>query len=244
MSLHGQRQTYEGIYILGGAATLIVLMGILLDIIIGSVLGADLSTIPITAIERFAQLHDNRLIGLYNLDMLNDVNQIIMIPTFFALYAAHRKVKKAYAALAMIIFVVGTTIFVANNTALPMLELSNKYAASTTESQKTILAAAGEAVLAVGSHGSPGAFMGFVLPTVANIIMSFVMLAGKIFSKTTSFLGIAGNTFMLIYVVLVTFVPAVKNMAVAFAMPGGLLIMAWMIMLAIRLFQLGRSENN
>ena len=46
---------------------------------------------------------------------------------------------------------------------------------------------------------------------------------------------------MLIYVVLVTFAPTVKNMAMAFAMPGGLLLLAWMIMITIRLFRLGTS---
>lgn len=199
---------------------------------------------PKTAIDRFAQFQDNWLLGLYNLDLLNITNQIIMIPTFFALYAAHRKVNSAYATLAMIIFLVGTTIFVTNNTALPMLELSNKYAASTTESQKTLLAAAGEVMLARGAHGSPGVFIGFVLPNIAGIIMSFVMLTGKIFNKATSYVGIAGSTLILTYIIFVTFVPVIKNMAMFFAMPGGLLVMAWMIMFTIRLFQLGRSESS
>jgi hypothetical protein len=121
-----------------------------------------------------------------------------------------------------------------------MFELSKKYALSTSESQKSLLAAAGEAMLARGTHGSTSVFIGFLLPNVAGLIMSFVMLTGKIFNKTTSILGISGNILISVYIILVTFAPAIKNMATAFALPGGLLCMAWMVMYTIRLFQLGK----
>jgi hypothetical protein len=235
---------WKSIYTLGGVTTFIVLMGILLDIIIGSASGGNLSALPQTAIDRFAQYQSNWLLGLYNLDLLNVLNQIILVPTYFALYAVHRKVRSSYAMLALIIFLVGTTIFVSSNTALPMLELSNKYAASTTESQKTLLAAAGEAMLARGAHGSLGVLIGFVLPNIAGLIMSIVMLKGKVFNKVTSYLGIIGSTLILIYIILVTFAPGIKNMATTFAAPGGLLLMAWMFMFAFKLFQLGRLENS
>ena len=53
--------------------------------------------------------------------------------------------------------------------------------------------------------------------TPLRIVMSFGMLKGKIFSKPTAHMGIIGSTLLLVYVVLVTFVPAVKNMAVVIA---------------------------
>ena len=234
---------WQAIYNIGGIATIIALVGIVLDVIIGSISGGDLSALPQTAIDRFVQLQVNPLLGLYNLDLLNAFNQLMLIPSYFALYAVHRKTSNAYAMLALIIFLVGTTVFVTTNTALPMLELSHKYAA-TTESQKTLLAAAGEAMLARGEHGSLGVFIGFLLPNIAGLIMSFAMLTGKIFGKTNSYLGIAGSALILFYVVLVTFAPSVKDMATAFAMPGGLFLMAWMIMFAIRLFNIGKLRNS
>ena len=235
---------WHSIYTVGGVATVIVLIGIVLDFILGSVTGGNLSALPQTAVDRFAQFQENRLLGLYHLDLLNTVNQILLIPAYFALYAVHRKANNAYAQLALIIYLVATTIFVTTNTALPMLELSNKYAAAGTESQKTLLAAAGEAMLARGEHGSLGVFIGFLLPNLAGLIMSFVMLRARIFHKINSYLGIAGNILMTIYIVLVTFAPGVKGMATAFAAPGGLLLMAWMIMFTIRLFQLGNLKND
>jgi len=166
-----------------------------------------------------------------------------MIPTYLALYVAHRRVNIAYVKLALIIFIIVAAVFITNNTALPMLELSKNYFASTTETQKTLLAAAGESMLARGAHGSPGAFLGFILSSIASIVMSFGMLKGKIFSKTTAYAGILGGTMLLIYLVLVTFVPDVKTMAMMVATPGGLLSMAWLIMFTIKLFKLRRSED-
>lgn len=221
-----------------------MLIGIIVDLVIGSNSGGNLSELPQTASDRFAQFQKNWVIGLYNLDLLNIVNEIILIPTYFALFAVHRRIKPAYASFALIIFLVGTIIFVSNNTALPMLELSNKYSATSIESQRVLFEAAGEALLARGSHGSLGVLIGFLLPNIAGIMISLVMLRGNIFNKTTSYLGIIGSIWVSIYIVLVTFIPSIKNMATVVVAPGGLLLMAWMIMFTVKLFQLSRAKDN
>jgi hypothetical protein len=61
---------------------------------------------------------------------------------------------------------------------------------------------------------------------------------GRIFGRVNVWLGIAGSTLMMLYVILVNFVPGVETMAAAFVMPGGLLLMTWMILCTIRLFKL------
>jgi hypothetical protein len=240
MSNNEHERQWKSMYTLGGIAAILSLIAVVADIFIGSSTGGNLSELPQTAVERFAQFQQNAWLGLYNLDLLNTVNQLISIPVYFALYAALHKTNKPYALLALIIFLLGTAIFVSNNTALPMLELSRKYALAD-ETQKTLLAAAGEAMLVRGEHGSLGVFFSFLLPTLSALIFSLVMLQGKVFSKASAYIGILGNVLMLIYVVLVTFAPTVKNMAMAFAMPGGLLLLAWMVMITIRLFRLGTS---
>jgi hypothetical protein len=229
---------WKNIYALGGITTCLALVGILLDVIIGNITGGNLSELPQTAIERYSQLKTNPFFGLYNLDLLNIVNQIILIPSYFALFAVHRNIKLASASLALIIFLVGTINFVATNTALPMLELSNKYYASVSDNQKSLFAAAGEAMLARGAHGSLGVFIGFVLPNLAGIIMSVVMLQGQIFNKITAYLGIVGSSLLVIYLILVTFIPSTKSIATAIAMPGGLMVMTWMILFTIKLFKI------
>ena len=93
-------------------------------------------------------------------------------------------------------------------------------------------------MLAKGSHGSLGVFIGFAMIPFSNALMSYVMLTGKVFNKLTSYFGIIGNSMMVIYVIMVTLMPAVEKLALAFAMPAGLMVMAWMIMFTIKLFQL------
>lgn len=243
MSDNEQTHQWKSMYTLGGIAAILTLIAVVADILIGSSTGGNLSELPQTAVERFDQFQQNAWLGLYNLDLLNTVNQLISIPVYFALYAALCKLNKPYALLALIIFLFGTAIFVSNNTALPMLELSRKYALAD-ESQKALLAAAGEAMLVRGEHGSLGVFFSFLLPTLSALVFSFVMLQGNVFSKANAYIGILGNVLMLVYIVLVTFAPTVKNMAMAFAMPGGLLLLAWMVMLTTRLFRLGTSKGD
>lgn len=225
----------------GAITTIIVLCGIVIDMIVGSITGGNVTELPQTAVERFNQFNENWLLGLYNLDLLNIINQIILIPAIFALYGVHRNTNKPFALLSLILFFIGTTIFVTGNTALTMLDLSHKYFGADTNERRLLLAAAGEAMLTKGSHGSLGVFIGFALPTLANMIMSFVMLNGKIFSRSTSYIGIIGNSLMVIYIILVTFVPKVETMALVFAMPAGLLVLTWMIMFTSKLFRLSRE---
>ena len=238
---NAERQ-WKGMYTLGGITALIVIAGTILDILLGTIMGGDLSAIPKTAVDRFAQFQNNPLLGLYNLDLLNLCTSVLIIPTYFALYAAHRRIHLSYVKLALLIFAIGTAVFAANNTALPMLALSRNYSASTVEAQRNLLAAAGEAMLARGAHGSPGAFPGFILSSIASIIMSVGMLKGRIFSKANAYFGILGGILLMVYLILVTFVPAVETAAMMIAAPGGLLSLAWIIMFTIRLFKLRRAE--
>ncbi|HCE56246.1 MAG TPA: hypothetical protein DER09_00260 [Prolixibacteraceae bacterium] len=234
------RRQIKNIFIAGGVGAIIALLFIFLDVAIGNITGGNLSGLPQTAVERFNEFQQNTLLGLYHLDLLNMVVQIILILPWFALYMAHRDANHGLGMLSLIFFLLGSTIMVSGNTALPMLELSHKYFATADVSQKMLYAAAGESLLAMGAHGSPGIFIGFFIPNIANLILSVVMVKGGIFSRLNGWLGIVGSIFMLLYVALVNFVPGVEKMATAFAMPGGLLLMAWMIMFTVRLFKMAK----
>lgn len=95
-------KNWKSIYKFGAIATIIGLIGIFADVIIGNITGGDLTTLPNTAIERFTQIHDNIWLGLYHLDFLNMINQIILIVSYFALFAAHRKINLGYSILAAV----------------------------------------------------------------------------------------------------------------------------------------------
>jgi hypothetical protein len=180
--------------------------------------------------------------GLRNLGLLNVTLNTLAILIFFALYAAHRGNKnQPYAILALIISLLGIGVFYATNRAFPMLTLSNQYATATTDAQRTMLEAAGQSMLSVGQSHTPGTFLGFFLIEVAGIMMSLVMLRSKIFSKVTAYAGILGFGILLVFEFFSSFIAGLNNVTMLLAMLGGLLSMAWYILIAKRLFQLGKG---
>lgn len=222
----------------GGAAALLSAIGALADIGIGMATGGSVSAVPPDALGRFAQIIANPALGLYNLDLLNLVTTLIMLPAMYACWMALKREGPA-AGFALVLAIIATAIFVANNPALPMLGLSWNYAGAD-ESRRALLAAAGEAILAKGAHGSPGVLPGFLLSSMANIALSVEMLRTRVFSRVTGILGLGGNVLLGTYLILVTFVPGVRDAAMAFAAPGGLLAIAWIMLMAVRLFKLSR----
>ena len=230
------------IFKVGGVATILVLAGVLLDMAVGIITGGDITLLPQTAVEKYGQISQNWIMGLYTMDFLNEINQLIFIPGYFALYVAHKNTAaKSESMLALILFLVGSTILVTGNTSLTLIDLSHKYASATSESDKMLYAAAGEAMLAKGSHGSLGVLVGFILPNIAGIIMSLAMIKGKVFGKKISYCGFIGSILMVVYLLLVTLAPGVDKMATAFALPGGILLMIWMISFTVGLFRLGNN---
>lgn len=233
--------SWKALYRLGGISAIIALMGTLLDISITFIPGWGAEASVKTAVDWFVLFQENLLLGLRNLDMLNLIITIISIPMFCALCVAHLRVQKDFSFITLVLFIVGTIIFVANNAALPMLALSSKYTAAP-ETQKFVLVAAAEAILVRGEHGSPGSFLGFTLSTIANLIMAYIMLKGRIFSKATAYVGFIGFAMLLIYTIAITFISKSGNIIMALAMPGGILALVWNVMVAKKLLYLGRRE--
>lgn len=231
---------WKSLYKAGGAAALIAVLVGLSEIIITFLPGGGISSGIVTVVDWFTLFQNNWFLGLRNLGLLNIFLTALAIPIFFALYAAHRRVNQAYAALAMIIAFIGVAVFFATNRAFPMLELSRQYAAATTDAQRSMLVAAGQAMLSVGQSHTPGTFIGFFLTEVAGIVISMVMLRSQVFGKVSAYAGILGFGLLLIFEVCSSFVLAL-DVAIIFAMGGGLLSMAWYILIARRLFQLGQG---
>ena len=234
---------WKSLYKIGGAIALIVVLVALLEVIITFFPGGG-RTDPgsVTVIDWFTLFQNNWFLGLRNLGLLNIIITTLGIPIFFALFGAHRRVNITYAALAMVIAFIGVAVFLATNRAFSMLDLSSQYAAATSDVQRAMLAAAGQAMLSVGQSHTPGTFLGFFLSEVASMIISIVMLRGKVFSKVTAYLGILGFGLLLVFEVCSSFVPALFNVAMLFAMSGGLLSMVWYILIAWRFFQLGHPR--
>jgi hypothetical protein len=225
----------------GAIMGFVAVLGGLSDIGLSAILGgADISALPKDALGRFASFHANPFVGLYQLDLLNVCITLLTLPFFLALGLAHREGRPAFALFAISIAAIGTAVFVAGNAALPMLDLSAKYYAAA-ETGRQAIAAAGEALLSRGAHGSPGAFPGFVLSSLSSLLFSLLMLGGGIFGKPLAILGLAGSSTMILYLTVVAFMPGLEHVAMFIVMFGGLATMAWMISASIRLIGLWRK---
>jgi hypothetical protein len=248
MSLQEQNQAadaqaadsqWKRFYKVAGAIALVAVFLGLAEGMITFLPGGD--TEPGTMSEWFTFFQDNGFLALRLLGLMNILITALGIPTFLALYAAHRRVDKVYAALAMIIAFIGAAVFFATNRAFAMLDLSREYAAATTAAQRSMLEAAGQAMLSVGQSHTPGTFLGFFLSEIAGITISVVMLRGKVFGRATALVGIAAFATMAVFEICSSFVPALSDVAMYIAMAGGLLTVTWYTLVGLRFFQLGRG---
>jgi len=93
-----------------------------------------------------------------------------------------------------------------------MLTLSNQYAAATSDTQRAMFLAAGQATLAIhhnNSYADTGIYLSFLLVSVSGLIMSVVVLRSKVFSKGAAYVGILANGFGLGYYIFLAFAPVV-----------------------------------
>lgn len=224
------------LYKLGAVSALLVLCTAVLEIVITFLPGGYASAD--TMIDWFNLLHNNWFLGLRNLGLLNIVMTALEIPMFFVLYRIHRSHNPVLSTLALIISFIGAAVFYATNRAFPMWDLSIQYAAATTAIQRTVLEAAGQAMLAVGQSHTPGTFIGFFFLEIAGIMISVVMLRCRIFSRLNGYAGMLGFGMLLFYEVCQSFVPALSGVALIFALIGGLLNLLWYALIAHRLFKM------
>ncbi|MFZ5353421.1 MAG: DUF4386 family protein [Bacillota bacterium] len=197
---------------------------------------------PETVKEWFELLQSNRLLGLTNLNIFDLVNYLLVGVMLVALYALLRSVNKVNMTVAAVSGIVGITVFFATNTAFSMLTLSNQYSAASTEAQKDLLLAAGQAMLALITF-STGSLISLLLVAAACLLISFTMLKSGIFSKAAAYIGVLASILDLTYCIAFSFVPADYSglLAVCFIPAAGLFWMIWHIMIGWKLFRIGRS---
>jgi hypothetical protein len=179
----------------------------------------------------FRLFQTNRLIGLVDLDLLLVADNVLLIPILLALYVALRRASESLMTIATALGLVGIVLFITSNPAIEMLSLSDHYAAATTDAQRAMFLAAGQAMLA-GWQGT--AFqVGYLLSSVAGIAIPAVMLRGAIFSKATAVLGILANIIGLgLYL---------STIGIFLALFSVVFLELWYILLGRRLLQLGQG---
>lgn len=229
------------LYVVGGVAAFMALALMVLDIVLTMLPGWGTGTTPTTAMGWFEQFAVNPLLGMRNLDFLNITASVIVLPLYVAIYGALRHSEPALALTGLIVVALGTAVFVSANAALPMLELSRQYATASEAADKAALLSAAQALLASGAHGGLGAFPGFVLSEIGTLLTGVALLRSGAFGRRVAWVGIVGVTVLLGYTTAYTFISATNDLVMLAAIPGGLLMIAWYVIVGRRLLGLSAS---
>jgi hypothetical protein len=249
MSQVSERKTSEsdwkGLYLVGGGAALFA--GVLFRRNIAAEIELFSSQKPPVAVGNwFELLQSNRFLGLSYLNIFDIVNYVLVGLMFLALFAALKREYKSSMVIAASLGFLGIGVYLATNTAFSMLSLSDQFAAETTDAQRNLILAAGEALLVINRFSSPGAqpgsggLLSLLLIAATGMITSSVMLKGGRFNKITAYVGILAGGLDLVYCIAYIFLPAVESevLAVLFIPAAGLLLMVWHILIGWRLIRL------
>lgn len=229
----------QWIHILGASSALLIVLTALVEILITFLPGGYTTAGSVT--EWFALLQTNPLLGLRNLGLLNIVMTALGIPLTLTLYALVRQRQPSFAALALILSLIGVSVFYATNRALPMLDLSTRFSAATNAADKSMLAAAGQAMLATGQSHTAGTFLAFFFSEIGGILMAAGVLRAKLFHPTAAITGIAGYSLLLIFEIFSSFIPTTHDAILLIAMVGGISNITWYVLAAFGLLRRNRS---
>ncbi len=199
---------------------------------------------PSTVLEWFTLFQADPLTGLFVLGLADIVITILWGLLSLALYAVLKQSNQTWTMIAVLFVFVGIAVFLATNTAWAMLYLSREYAAATTEAQRSNLLSAGQAMIAV----TEGARM-LPLTPLAGLILSTVMLRSKTFGQVTAWAGILGLGLLAasgLFAGYATTGPTTAVVSVIVAVTyagGGLLSLAWYILVGRSLWNLANRES-
>ena len=158
------------------------------------------------------------------------VDNVLLVVIALAIYVALRRASPSVTTMAAGLWLLAIVMIIAANPAVEMLALSDKYAAATTEAQRSSALAAGQALLA-GWEGT--AFqVGYIVGQLAGIVVGIVMLRGNLFGRAVPATLIIGNVLGFGY-----YLPTVGLAVSAFS---GVVLWVWYILITRSFLRLGR----
>ena len=119
----------------------------------------------------------NAIVGLLALDLLLMASWILSALMFVAVYAALRRTRESLVTVALIAELVGLAVYFASNTAFSMLTLSQQYAAATTDAERSLFLAAGQAMLAL--YTGTAFNVSYLLSGVAALLMATLVTTNR-----------------------------------------------------------------
>ena len=152
---------------------------------------------PTTVSGWFGLFSENAIVGLLDMDLLLILDYVLLVLVFLALWGVLRRGNEPLVTVALIFQIVGTSAYFSSATAFEMLSLSSQYATVTTDSERSILLSAGQAMLA--SWQGTAFNVSYVIGAIAALIMSLVMLKNRqLFGRFAAHTGIVAGVLGLV----------------------------------------------
>jgi len=152
---------------------------------------------PTTVSGWFELFSENPIVGLLDMDLLLTIDYVLLVLVFLALWGILRRSNEALSTLALIFQIVGTAAYFSSATAFEMLSLSSQYATVTTDSERSILLSAGQAMLA--SWQGTAFNISYVIGAIAALIISLLILKNRqLFGRFAAYTGIAAGVLGLV----------------------------------------------
>lgn len=196
-------------------------------------------TMPVSAGDWFALLNSSRFVGLVYLGLTDLINYMLVGLLFLALGAALWKTNRGAVLLALTLAWAGIIIFIATNQAFSMLSLADQFANASGDARRSLLLAAGEALLAVNNPGRAlpglGSLSALFLVTLSALAFSVLMLRSDTFKKPSAWVGILSADFQLFYFPFLFLAPDLVALPFVLSAPFRV---TWYVLTAIKLFKL------
>jgi uncharacterized ion transporter superfamily protein YfcC len=116
------------------------------------------------------------------------VEYILMIIVVLSLWLTLRRTNESLMAIALILQIVSVATYFSSTVAFEMISLSSQYTAATTDVQRYISLAAGQAMLATWQGTAFD--VSYILGAIALLTVSYVMLRSHLFDRAAPFIGI------------------------------------------------------
>lgn len=221
--------TWTWLYRIAGAAALISVGLLPVAIVVYA-----FNPPPSTVADWFAQFQANWLVGLIDLDLVMLIDSVLMIPIFLAFYVALRRSNESFMALGTTVGLVGVVVYITTNPSFSMLSLSQQYVAATTDAQRAMLLAAGQALLTTWQGTAFS--VSYVFGGLAGLMIAIVMLRSTVFGRAPAYVGVVLNALLLVP-------PTVGSVGVVLAFLSLVPLAIWQILIARRLLQLGQGAT-
>ncbi len=218
--------SWQWLYKIAAIVTYIALLIIPLSIVVYIVWPP-----PQDVLSHFKQFQENALLGYLGMDLLYFVTNLIIIPTWLAMYVALRRSNESLTAVAITLGIISIIALIISRPLLEMHTLSTQFTLATNEMEQAIYLAAGEAIMTL--YRGTAFNIHYLLGTLGLLIFAFVMLSSNVFSQRTAYVGILANLLTLGY-----YLPVI---GIAVSIFSVLFYAIWYFLIARQLWQLGQA---